>query len=53
VLTVYLTTATCGLGALLLHQVDTAGAVVVMLLIGCVLMLIGILEATARRTIRK
>jgi UDP-GlcNAc:undecaprenyl-phosphate GlcNAc-1-phosphate transferase len=53
VLTVYLTTATCGLGALLLHQVNTAGAVVVMLLIGCVLMLIGILEATARRTIRK
>jgi UDP-GlcNAc:undecaprenyl-phosphate GlcNAc-1-phosphate transferase len=53
VLTVYLTTATCGLGALLLHRVDTTGAVLIMLLIGCVLWLIGILETTARRTIRK
>jgi UDP-GlcNAc:undecaprenyl-phosphate GlcNAc-1-phosphate transferase len=53
VLTVYLTTATCGLGALLLHRVDVAGAVIIMLLIGCVLTLIGLLESTARRTIRK
>jgi UDP-GlcNAc:undecaprenyl-phosphate GlcNAc-1-phosphate transferase len=53
VLTVYLTTATCGLGALVLHRVDTLGAVLVMLLIGCVLWLIGILETTARRTIKK
>lgn len=53
VLTVYLTTATCGLGALVLHQVNTSGAVIIMLLIGCVLMLIGVLEATARRTIKK
>jgi UDP-GlcNAc:undecaprenyl-phosphate GlcNAc-1-phosphate transferase len=53
VLTVYLTTATCGLGALLLHQVDQAGAVVIVLLVGCILALIGILEVTARRTIRK
>jgi len=52
VLTVYLTTATCGLGALLLHQVDRIGAVLVMLLVGCVLWLIGILETTARRTIK-
>jgi UDP-GlcNAc:undecaprenyl-phosphate/decaprenyl-phosphate GlcNAc-1-phosphate transferase len=48
VLTIYLTTATCGLGALLLHRVDGAGAVIVMLLIGCVLALIALLESTAR-----
>jgi UDP-GlcNAc:undecaprenyl-phosphate GlcNAc-1-phosphate transferase len=53
VLTVYLTTATCGLGALLLHRVDTVGAVIIMLLIGCVLSLIGILETTARRRLRE
>jgi UDP-GlcNAc:undecaprenyl-phosphate GlcNAc-1-phosphate transferase len=53
VLTVYLTTATCGLGALLLHRVDTVGAAIIMLMIGCVLLLIAILEATARRTIRQ
>lgn len=52
VLTVYLTTATCGLGALLLHRVDLVGAVIIMLLIACILALIAILEATARRTIR-
>jgi UDP-GlcNAc:undecaprenyl-phosphate GlcNAc-1-phosphate transferase len=53
VLTVYLTTATCGLGALLLHRVDAVGAMIIMLLIGCVLTLIGVLESTARRTIKK
>ena len=53
VLTVYLTTATCGLAALLLHQVEMAGAIIIMLLVGCILSLIGILEATARRTIKK
>jgi UDP-GlcNAc:undecaprenyl-phosphate/decaprenyl-phosphate GlcNAc-1-phosphate transferase len=53
VLTVYLTTATCGLAALLLHQVELAGAIIIMLLVGCILTLIGILEATARRTIKK
>jgi UDP-GlcNAc:undecaprenyl-phosphate GlcNAc-1-phosphate transferase len=53
VLTIYLTTATCGLAALLLHKVDTAGAVIIMLLVGCILSLIGILETTARRTIKK
>jgi UDP-GlcNAc:undecaprenyl-phosphate GlcNAc-1-phosphate transferase len=52
VATVYLTTATCGLGALLLHRVDRTGAVLILLLIGCVLALIGILETTARRTIK-
>jgi UDP-GlcNAc:undecaprenyl-phosphate GlcNAc-1-phosphate transferase len=50
VLTIYLTTATCGLGALLLHQVDVAGAAVVLLLVGCTLLLIGILETVGRRT---
>jgi UDP-GlcNAc:undecaprenyl-phosphate GlcNAc-1-phosphate transferase len=53
VLTIYLTTATCGLGALLLHRVDATGAVLIILLIGCVLGLIAILENTARRTIRR
>lgn len=53
VLTVYLTTATCSLGALLLHRVDAIGAVLIVLLIGCVLGLIAILETTARHTIRQ
>jgi len=48
VLTIYLATATCGLGALLLHQVNAAGACVIVLLVGCVLVLIGILEAAGR-----
>ncbi len=51
VLTIYLTTATCGLGALLLRQVNIWGAGVVLLLVGCVLVLVGILEATGRRTV--
>ena len=49
VLTIYLLTATCGLGALLLHEVDTLGAVVIVLLVACVLVLIAILETSARR----
>lgn len=52
VLTIYLTTATCGLGALLLQQVDLFGAVVIVLMIFCVLALIAILETTARRKLR-
>ncbi|MHB8899183.1 MAG: MraY family glycosyltransferase [Thermoguttaceae bacterium] len=47
--TIYLTTATCGLGALLLHQVNLVGAAVILILISCVLLLIGILETTGRR----
>jgi len=47
--TIYLTTATCGLGALLLHQVDAAGACVILLLVGCMLVLVGILETAGRR----
>jgi UDP-GlcNAc:undecaprenyl-phosphate GlcNAc-1-phosphate transferase len=49
VLTIYLTTATCGLGALLLHRVDAVGAGIILLMILCVLMLIAILETTGRR----
>ena len=52
VLTIYLTTATCGLGALLLHHVDWIGAVVILLMIVCVLSLIAILETTARRKLK-
>ena len=43
VLTVWLTTATCGLGALLLHRVDAIGAAIIVLLIGSVLLIIAIL----------
>jgi UDP-GlcNAc:undecaprenyl-phosphate GlcNAc-1-phosphate transferase len=49
VLTIYLLTATCGLGALLLHEVDTVGAAIIVLLVACVLALTGILETSARR----
>lgn len=49
VLTIYLTTATCGLGALLLHQVDWVGAVIIILMVVCVLGLIAILESAPRR----
>jgi UDP-GlcNAc:undecaprenyl-phosphate GlcNAc-1-phosphate transferase len=49
VLTIYLATATTGLGALLLYQVDLAGAAVILLLVACVLLLVTILETTARR----
>jgi UDP-GlcNAc:undecaprenyl-phosphate GlcNAc-1-phosphate transferase len=52
VLTIYLTTAACGLGALLLHEVSPVGAVVVVLLIVCLLCVIAILETTARRKSR-
>lgn len=52
VLTIYLLTLTCGLGALLLHRVDGVGAVLVVALILCVLALIHILEATARRKLK-
>jgi len=47
--TIYLATATCGLGALLLHQVDVTGTIIILLQIGCVLTLIAILETVGRR----
>ncbi|MDW8037125.1 MAG: MraY family glycosyltransferase [Thermoguttaceae bacterium] len=46
---IYLLTATCGLGAMLLHQVNLSGACVVLVLVVCVLVLIGILESAGRR----
>ncbi len=49
VLTIYLATATCGLGGLLLHQVDRFGAAVVLLLVFCTLLLVAILETAGRR----
>jgi UDP-GlcNAc:undecaprenyl-phosphate GlcNAc-1-phosphate transferase len=48
VLTIYLMTATCGLSALLLHQVDAAGAVIIALVVACVLSLVALLETTVR-----
>jgi len=47
--TIYLLTATCGLGALVLHQVNALGAGVILLLVLCVLALVAILETTARK----
>ena len=52
VLTIYLTTAACGLSALVLHQVNTAGAVTIVLSIVCLLAVIAILETTARKKTR-
>ena len=49
VLTIYLATATCGLGALLLRQLNLAGAVVVLLMIACTLLLVAILEIAGHR----
>ena len=49
VLTIYLTTATCGLGALLLPQVNTAGALVILLNVALVVVLVGVLETAGRR----
>jgi UDP-GlcNAc:undecaprenyl-phosphate GlcNAc-1-phosphate transferase len=53
VLTIYLTTAACALGALLLHQVDRAGAAVIVLLIVCLLSVIAILETSAARKLKR
>jgi UDP-GlcNAc:undecaprenyl-phosphate/decaprenyl-phosphate GlcNAc-1-phosphate transferase len=49
VLTIYLATATCGLGALLLRQLDHFGAGIVLLMVACTLTLVGILETIGRR----
>ena len=48
VLTIYLATATCGLGALLLPQLHVAGAMVVLLMVVCTLALVAILETAGR-----
>ncbi len=47
VMTIYLISGTCGLGALLLHQVDGLGATVVLAMVACNLLLIAIIEAVA------
>ncbi len=47
VLTIYLLTTTCCLGALLLHRVEIFGAVLISLMVLCILALIAILETTA------
>ena len=52
VLVIYLATATCGVGALLLHRVDGRGATIIILVIACVLWLIAILETVARRNVK-
>jgi UDP-GlcNAc:undecaprenyl-phosphate GlcNAc-1-phosphate transferase len=49
VLTIYLTTAACGLGSLLLHEVDRFGACVIVLLVFCTLSLVAILEIAGGR----
>jgi UDP-GlcNAc:undecaprenyl-phosphate GlcNAc-1-phosphate transferase len=53
VLTIYLMTGTCGLGAVLLHRLDLFGAIVVIAMISCVLLLIAILETSARRKLNE
>ena len=47
--TIYLATATCGLGALLLHQVEAMGATIVLIMVVCILSMVAILETTGRR----
>ncbi len=49
VLTIYLATATCGLGALLLRQVDLVGAIVIFAMVLCTLALVAVLETAGRR----
>ena len=53
VLTIWLATATCGLGALVLHQVRPSGAVVVLLIVAATLVLIRILESAGQRQVGK
>jgi UDP-GlcNAc:undecaprenyl-phosphate GlcNAc-1-phosphate transferase len=49
VLTIYLATVTCGLAALLLHQLNLAGAAIVLLIVVCTLTLVAILESANHR----
>jgi UDP-GlcNAc:undecaprenyl-phosphate GlcNAc-1-phosphate transferase len=49
VLTIYLATVTCGLAALLLHQLNLAGATIVLLIVVCTLALVAILESASHR----
>lgn len=50
VLTIYLATATCSMGALILPRVDLFGAAVVVVSTGCVLGLVAILESVGRKS---
>lgn len=52
VLTIYLTSATCGLAALLLPRVDEVGAAFIIVMVLCVLWLVWLLEGTARRHLK-
>ena len=49
VLTIYLTTAICGLGALFLYEVTPRMAILVVAQVAMMLLLVSILEFTARR----
>lgn len=49
VATIYLATATCGLGAFLLHEVDRLGAAIIGLSVICTLALVALLESAGRR----
>jgi len=49
--TIYLLSTSCGLGALVLHQVDSFGALLVAALIACVLTVIAVLETAAARQV--
>ena len=49
VLTIYLATATCSCGALLLPRVDAIGAGLVLLIVGLVLALVQVLESVGRK----
>ncbi|HBT76070.1 MAG TPA: undecaprenyl/decaprenyl-phosphate alpha-N-acetylglucosaminyl 1-phosphate transferase [Planctomycetaceae bacterium] len=49
VLTIYLTTATCCIGALLLYQVDIVGASLIVLQTGLTLAIIAVLESRRKR----
>lgn len=49
VLTIYLATATCSLGALLLPRVDLTGAAIIVLSTLCVLALVGVLESVGQK----
>ncbi|MCS7237090.1 MAG: undecaprenyl/decaprenyl-phosphate alpha-N-acetylglucosaminyl 1-phosphate transferase [Thermoguttaceae bacterium] len=49
VLTIWLATASCGLGALLLHQVNPVGAILILLIVLANLVLVRILESAGQR----
>jgi UDP-GlcNAc:undecaprenyl-phosphate GlcNAc-1-phosphate transferase len=53
VLVIYLVTTMSGLAAFLLHLVDSLGAIILIAMMLCQFALVGLIELTARRTIRK